>query len=611
MMSPPFARFSVFSRRMALMLLASSVGGCVAPLFSRFQSPDEPEPTYEYEEKTVFVGDLTAPFGINALKVESVALVTELEGTGSNPPPGPVLERLQAEMLTHKVDNHAQLLALPSTSLVLVRGYIPPGAQKGDRFDVEVYLPGRSETTSLRGGWLLKSRLREIRVMGASVHTGNVAALAAGPVLVDALFESSDDKIRELKGRVLGGGEVLTPRTLGLVVRDEHSSILTSSKIGSAINARFHSTFQGKRKGAANPTTDNYIELQVHPTYKQNLTRYLQVVRKIVVDETAAERTERLMALERRLLDPASAARAALELEAIGSDGVRVLQKGLAINDPEVRFYSAEALAYLDSADAAEPLRDAARLRAFRWRALTALATMDHVAAYDALTELLGDSSAETRYGAFYALRVRNPGDPLVRGELLAGEFSYHVVPTAGEPMVHFSRTKRPEIILFNQDQTIRPPQFLYAGKHIMGKGLDDGRIRLTRFTPGQEDQVKICAPQLDQVVRAIVDLGGSYGEVMDAVRQLQSQGDLPTRVVIDATPKPGRVYHRDTPETDESTAENDAIRGPAGPAPELFFNPLGQESPRQNADDEEVYPLDEPQQKKGFFGRLTGWLPD
>ena len=53
-----------------------------------------------------------------------------------------------------------------TNSLVVVRGYLPPGVQKGDRIDVEVVVPPKSKTTSLRGGYLLHSRLRELRVSG-------------------------------------------------------------------------------------------------------------------------------------------------------------------------------------------------------------------------------------------------------------------------------------------------------------------------------------------------------------------------------------------------------------------------------------------------------------
>ena len=98
----------------------------------------------------------------------------------------------------------------------MVRGYLPPGVEKGDTFDIEVVVPPKSKTTSLRNGYLLKSRLREMRVLDNAVHSGNVAGLAQGTVIVDSIFGGADDEVLETRGRVLGGGQAQISRPLGL-----------------------------------------------------------------------------------------------------------------------------------------------------------------------------------------------------------------------------------------------------------------------------------------------------------------------------------------------------------------------------------------------------------
>ncbi len=253
--------------------------------------------------------------------------------------------------------------------------------------------------------------------------------------------------------------------------------------------------------------------------------------------ETAGERVVRIESLERRLLEPTTAARAALQLEAIGDDAAHILLKGLESPDAEVRFYAAEALAYLDREEAAPVLAEAAANEsAFRWHALTALAAMDHVVAYEALNELLHVPSSETRYGAFRALRTRNAADPLVRGEYLGNEFAYHVINSDGPPMIHLSKSLRSEIVLFGQNQPLVPPAFLFAGKEIMIKGLDDGQIKLTRFGIGErEDQQEICDANVDQLVRSIVTLGGSYADVMQALQEARKGGYLESKLVVNA----------------------------------------------------------------------------
>ena len=150
----------------------------------------------------------------------------------------------------------------------------------------------------------------------------------------------------------------------------------------------------------ATPKDDVNITLEVPLQYRNNINRYLQVVRNVAIGETTPQRADRLKNLERMLHEPTTTALAAIRLEAIGDDATPILQTGLKSPNPEVNFASAEALAYLDVAEAAPALALAAKTeRAFRWHALTALSTMDHVSAYDALAELLDDSTGWTDLG--------------------------------------------------------------------------------------------------------------------------------------------------------------------------------------------------------------------
>jgi len=110
------------------------------------------------------VGDLAIPFGMFPVKLEAVGLVSGLHGTGSDPEPSPQRAMLIAEMQRRNVENPNQLLA---TALFAgARARLPaPGTQKGDRFDVEVRVKDRSETPSLRGGYLLETRLSDLAVI--------------------------------------------------------------------------------------------------------------------------------------------------------------------------------------------------------------------------------------------------------------------------------------------------------------------------------------------------------------------------------------------------------------------------------------------------------------
>lgn len=594
-----------------------SVVGCNSPLF-RSQSPEQADLEFLTEEveddATELVGYKTVPVGMNYLKIEGVALVNGLEGTGSDPSPSPLRTALIGEMQSHEVSQPQTLLESTSNSLVVVRGYLPPGVQKGDWFDVEVVVPAKSKTSSLRGGYLLRSRMREMRVMENAVRSGHVVGLAQGSVLVDSIFEGTSDGVLETRGRVLGGGQSQIARPLGIAIRGE-STVRQAAQIGTVINARFHKSDRSGQSGVARPMRDNYIEIAMHPRYKNNVGRYMRVIRSIAIRETPGERMIRIESLERRLLEPTTSARAALQLEAIGEDAAHILLKGLASSDPEVRFYAAEALAYLDREEAAKVLAWSAEAEsAMRWHALTALAAMDHVIAYEMLSDLLHVSSSETRYGAFRALTARNGADPLVRGESLGGHCSYHVISSDGPPMIHLSRSQRPEIVLFGQRQPIEPPAFLFAGKSIMIKGLKDGRLKLTRFATGdKEDRVETCSADVDSMIRAIVALGGGYGEIVQAIQEARRGGYLQSRVAVNALARPGRTYYRDRAideETPEEPASDSNIRI-ANPIPDMFSNRLdGEQKPSRYSPDE-ISPANDGTEgsQPSFMGRMTNWF--
>jgi flagellar basal body P-ring protein FlgI len=583
-----------------------AAGGCAGTPFMRSQSPEE---TDSPAKNVRLIGDMASPSGMSPQMIEAVGLVTGLPGTGSDPPPSPQRSALVAEMEKRGIANPAQVLASPETELVLVRGYLWPGAQKGDHFDVEVRVPAKSECTGLRGGWLLECRLRQVEFLKGAYYEGKPLGLASGPALVDPLADGESNRLKLTKGRILGGGVVLESRRLGLVIRPEFQNVKTAALIGNAINRRFHSFNGGAKQGVAVPENDKHIELSVFPRYKDNIERFMLVVRRLPVRESSSEQLARLALLERMLLDPITAGDAALKLEALGKDGVKALKKGIESKKLEVRFYAAEALAYLDEPAAIAPLAEAARVRAFRAYALAALSTMEEFAASEALRELLDVHSAETRYGAFRALWAMNARDPLVLGENLGDQFSYHVLDTQGTPMVHVTRSKRPEVVLFGADQRLVLPLSLDAGKQIQvnSHGNDgESSVTVSRFAANEPDQKRVTSTRVDDVIRAIVALGGTYPDVFQALQQAKATHALVGRLEIDALPQGGRTFDRGS----DGEEEDDGPEFTAyNPLPGLFSRQPGRMEAESsgkgrrkwNAEDENDAP------KRSLLAKLMG----
>ncbi|MFC1758365.1 flagellar basal body P-ring protein FlgI, partial [Planctomycetota bacterium] len=411
------------------------------------------------------VGSMARVWGLSPIETEGIGMVAQLDATGSDPPQSDPRDMLLNDMRRRSIPSPGQILGASSTAMVLLKASIPPGAKKGDRLDIQVRTPPGSETTSLRNGWLLQARMQEMTRLGSELKTGRVLGHAEGAVIVDAMTGGDESKSAQTRGMILGGGVVANDRSLGLVLRTENHSVATSRLIAKAINHRFHTYDRGIKQGAANPKRDNYIELAVQSQYRHNLHRYARVVESLAVRESDSERFERINDLRDDLLESGTAVKAALKLEAIGMDAAPALLEGIDSDDPLVRFYSAEALAYLNH-EAAIPVLvySAGQESAMRWHALTALGSMTNLKARESLRELLDSKSAETQYGAFHALRQGNRRDSSTRGENFGDVLVLHELRTKGVPMIHIRKTERPEIVVFGEQESFQTPFALSAG---------------------------------------------------------------------------------------------------------------------------------------------------
>lgn len=604
---------NAFWRLTALSGSALFLSGCMTPLWDLQGTTPDLEDTVEkvdaeeaVEPRTV--GEFTIPVNLGWTKVESISLAAGLKGTGSDPAPSPQRAQLVQEMLARDTHQPERKLASPDTSMVIAVAHLPPGVEKGDMVDVLVTTRGRSETTSLENGFLMLSRMRPTEVLGNAVRTGSVSALGQGKIITDATFDGDADPVRLKRGRILAGARSGISRPLGLRVRNQFKSMSATTVVSSAINYRFHfSDPKSGKRGVANPKTDNFIELFVPPNYRTNKGRYLRVVAHVAVNESPGDKIDRLSRLRLELLDPATSEKSALALEAIGKNSEGALTAALDSANNEVRFFAAEALAYLDNELAISHLeKTAAEEPFYRWRALTAIAQMNHLDAGEALANLLHSSSAETRYGAFTALREHSPGDPLVRGKTLGQEFYLHIVPTTGDSMVHVSRYRRPEVVVFDNGCRLQNLDFLME-KNLIIKADGPGQVRISRFETGRDDRRIVCSDRVADIVEGIVEVGGGYADVYRILNQAHDKNNLGARLEVNALPEPKGVKRTEEIHPAESGSPSEA---------DWTFNLFAADEADDIADDEmneeesdSEANAEEPEPKPGFFGRMTSWL--
>ena len=566
--------------------------------------------------ETPLIGDYTNFAGLEPVVLEGVGLVVGLNGTGGDPAPSAFRTALMDDLKKNGVPNPNALLQRPDTALVLVRAKLPPLLKKGEKIDVEVRVPDSVPATSLAGGWLMEVYLTEQAfIPGRGVLTGHAYAKAEGAILT-AGIGSDAAKVPALlkRGRVLSGATVLKERDLSLFLRNEYRSIRTSTRIAEVIGRRFHHfDKQGIKKPMAEAKTDQKIVLSVHPKYKDNYPRYLQVIRHMSFKEDGVAMRVRMQRLQQDLFVPEKADETALQLEAIGGDAVPILKQGLTSPLIECRFHSAIALAYLGSSEGLPALVEAARTeRAFRVFAFAAMSTLEDAEAHLALRELMNDSTAETRYGAFRALWTLDKNDPFIRGETLAlpadlevkknrnlGDYKLHVLRTSGEPMVHATLRTRPEIVVFGADQELRAPIYLTAGRHVMVTAQPGATTAsLAKFEVGKPDQRREVSLRVADVIRAADELGATYPDVVQLLADASAQKNLPTRLAADELPEGGRAYYRPNGDPTKRGSKKGTKVGKDHFAPNMF--------PEQNDPDEASARREKEQKGQGHSASMA-----
>ena len=542
-------RVVAFTVLTSVLLLAMPLQIGCNNMIRRGQSPDEQLIKFNdapnlNQKDTKYVASICNVWGLNYEKIEGVGLATGLDGTGSSPAPSG-----QRDFLMRNLENDKEVKSIKAavesknTSIVLLRALMPPGIKKGERFDIEVGVmtSPKTDSSSLEYGLVRPTQLQALELLGRTVRKGNITANATGRVLIDSLFKTRQDDPDQLHGIIPGGGVCTKDRKIGLKVRTPETAVRVTRAIAHAINRRFTAYTTDGREGVAKPTTDRIVHLQIPNEYKHNIGRFLQVAMHVAVEENSADLVTRLDRLDREVADPSTTQRAALELEAIGEEAVPTLRRALQHHDPEVKFYVAQALAYMDEADGVDILKAAALEEpAFRWHALTALASLKHVSARTALESLTNVESAETRYGAFRAMMARSPKDPLVRGQWLVDDFHFHIVPSTAAPMLHISRSKRPEIVLFGANQTVAD-NFLYVESGLTVQGIGNERLRITRYIPSEGEFTKTCSTDIYEMIETLTDVGVDYTTFIKMFRDASKAKTLNTRFVINAVPMIGR----------------------------------------------------------------------
>jgi hypothetical protein len=246
---------------------------------------------------------------------------------------------------------------------------------------------------------------------------------------------------------------------------------------------------------------------------------------------------------------------------------------------------------------------------------------MQDPAAFDQLKDMLSLPSAETRYGAFRSLWTMNNRDPFVRGDVFGDQFHYHSLDVSGPAMIHVTRSRLQEVVLFGKDQTFKTPMKLQAGNQIIVKGEESGEVTVSKFSVKEADQKRFVSNKVDEVIRAIAELGGTYPDVVQALQEAKAAGALTSRFEVDTLPEAGRTYERvakndmtnATSKGKSKKSDGKLSTKIASPAPELFVKKDSDitfkdvKKPKKDSS-EEGGKEDKKETNNGFLDKMKWW---
>ena len=568
--SPPPGRLALF-----VALIALALTGCS-------RTAPKPEPLVEYEALPLrdvpdyLNGTILQQVDLAntaALRVQGYGVVVNLDYTGDSTAPLAVRQFIFDEMIrtgfgsangAYPGVSPEDVLQDPRVAIVRVDGYIPAGAKPGDRFDLQVSALQNNDTTSLAGGTLWMTTLRDANRVtqfnpGENV---NVLARGRGAVFVNPAYaaqgapEGSTAKASLRTGLVLNGGRVEVGRALALKLRQPRNATARF------VENRIQRHFQDKRVAAAQDEAIVYTYLP--ETWPGDLDDFANLILHLYgsANEGFAAEQARVLA-EAALLPEAPLANITYAWQGLGTPALPAVVPLIDSSDPDVSYAAARAAAAIGDVAAQEALADLAAdpRHPHQLEAVQALAAQpDTPAVRRLLRDLTAAASPLVRIEAHVALADR--GDAAVFREAIDDKFWLEIGPEDGPPLVYASTRGEPRIAVLGRRSRLRQPlTFATLGNELTfstsagpdAAGDRDRPIDIYWRGPAGRRAVKLeSGTDLAQIVARLggkatrggprLDLG--YAEIVAVLTDLEDAGHLGDPAGRDAV----ALYLQETP---------------------------------------------------------------
>ena len=441
-----------------------------------------------------------------------------------------------------------EMLRSKSVAIVRVDGYIPPGARKGDRFDVQVSaLPG-TNTASLARGALYRT---ELKINGAFIqrpgYAVDIAGFGEGEVFVNPTYalEGTNPKSDQAKlslryGMVMDGGVCMEYRPLLLRLRQPQRSMARAIEM--LIEQRFASlkTYQTDKIAAAKD--EGVVFVQVPEQFHGDWQHFAGIVTHMYLEVRPGA-----MALKaKRLADEAQKPDAPLMdisycWEAIGTPALEHIEPLMMSDKAEIRYAAARAAAYIGQ----EPSAIAALVRIATTQddpfQVAAIQTLGDIPASPMVNQeirsLLDSDQNLVRIEAYHVLSAKADSSIFSTpvGHTANGpKFTLDIVPSAGAPIIYCTRRGAPRIAIIGSKPSMNLPALFTTLDDQLSISSAPARKTVTIFYRGMDVPKPVRVEAYADIADIAARLGGaanpgdaslnfSYGDV---VAMLQALGD-------------------------------------------------------------------------------------
>lgn len=428
------------------------------------------------------VGSLSRIYATESIQVRGIGIVAGLAGTGSSECPADIREELEKyiwKQIPQKgTVNPRALIESLDTAVVEVVGTVPYLSDKTQGFDIMVRPLSSTQTTSLDGGYLYTTELKEMsrlaRVEQFSQYSKTIAT-ASGPIYSNKMKDRSDGKM----WCVMGGGKSTGEPSVKLILNK--TDFLGANAVRNRINERFGPKI-------CVPESASECTLYFPARYKNDKMRFLRIVNSLVLGNSDQIREEYTVSALNRLISEPNKIDAEITLEGIGKSALDRLEPLLKHDDAKVRFHAARCMLNIGSDKPVQYLRQVASdpKNAYRIEALGAIG-LNSKDAGPLLMSALSDANLDVRLAA-YEMLVRLDSPLVLRKTVGGGNFVVDTIVCDGPKIIYAYQKDSPRIVLFGAPIQCDKNLFVQSddGTITLNALPDDKYISVSRKHPGR-----------------------------------------------------------------------------------------------------------------------------